>query len=405
LKTLPFKKYIVGGYVRDKLLDLEPNDQDYLIVTKEGFSTSDTINYLTSNGFKQVGKDFPVFLDPETNDEWALARIERKSGIGYSGFQTEVDNVSIYDDLKRRDLTINSIAIDEETGEYIEAPNSTPLEDIKNKILRPTSEAFIEDPLRFLRVARMSAKLPDFEVDFESFNNLLSKYNMKEEFKTISKERVFKELEKSLTTKKPSNFFRTLNKLNILEDFFPFISHSKKHLFFEEKNGFEISMDILDEVSKKTKENKTKFSSIYLYSLLLFKSKDLESVFNKLSEIDKIPKKYINLLKFVYLHFEDFKNFNNLSDIKIVELLTIDRLSQSEFFEEAMIILSSFDKNIDKNYQYISNLYYFLKKNKKTFTPTKDIINSFSVEGKLNIDLKNQWILLKKMEVFNSFYS
>ncbi len=142
------KVFQVGGSVRDELLGVEPKDRDWVVVNSSP-------EEMEENGFKPIGKDFPVFLHPETNEEYALARTERKSGVGYKGFEFYFDSsVTLEDDLKRRDFTINSIAKDE-NGNIID-----PFEgrlDLQNKIFKHTSPAFEEDPLRVLRFARFKA--------------------------------------------------------------------------------------------------------------------------------------------------------------------------------------------------------------------------------------------------------
>lgn len=141
--------FLVGGAVRDKLLGLDGADKDYVVV---GASKEE----LLKKGFEQVGHDFPVFLHPKTKEEYALARTEKKQGNGYTGFTCDFNkDISLKEDLKRRDLTINAIAEDE-NGNLIDPYNG--LSDLKNKVLRHISEAFCEDPLRVLRVARFAAR-------------------------------------------------------------------------------------------------------------------------------------------------------------------------------------------------------------------------------------------------------
>ena len=157
------KIYLVGGAVRDKLLGIPVKDRDWVVV---GSSPDE----MKEKGFKQVGKDFPVFIDPKTGEEYALARTERKSGHGYTGFEFDTNsNVTLEEDLARRDLTINAIAQDED-GNLIDPFNGQ--EDIKNKKLRHVSDAFSEDPLRVLRVARFYAKFNDFVVVPETVDKI-----------------------------------------------------------------------------------------------------------------------------------------------------------------------------------------------------------------------------------------
>lgn len=143
------KIYLVGGAVRDQLLNLPVKDRDWVVVG----ATPET---LLQQGYQQVGKDFPVFLHPDTHEEYALARTERKSGSGYTGFTCyAAPDVTLEDDLQRRDLTINAIAYSAK-GEYIDPYHG--IDDIHAKLLRHVSDAFSEDPLRVLRVARFAAR-------------------------------------------------------------------------------------------------------------------------------------------------------------------------------------------------------------------------------------------------------
>ena len=192
--------YLVGGFVRDHFMGNIPKDKDYVVV---GSSPEEML----SLGFKQVGKDFPVFLHPETGDEYALARTERKTGTGYEGFTCEWEGVTLEEDLRRRDLTINAIAWDcsRHLGKVYDPFNGR--EDIKNKVLRPVSEAFKEDPCRVLRVARFLCKFPDFTLQSGTYSLMLSLYD---EMKTLTPERVWLEMEKSLTTENPSKFYGIL---------------------------------------------------------------------------------------------------------------------------------------------------------------------------------------------------
>ena len=192
------KIYLVGGACRDELMGLTPKDLDYVVV-------GSTPEEMISVGFQKVGADFPVFLHPETKDEYALARTERKSGTGYNGFECEWEGVTLEEDLGRRDLTINSIAKDLETGEYIDPFNG--IKDIKNKVLRPTTEAFKEDPLRVLRAARFMARFPEFTEDEEDWLFYYSLRLTEELQNNLVPERVWKETEKALSEIKPSRYF------------------------------------------------------------------------------------------------------------------------------------------------------------------------------------------------------
>lgn len=245
------EKYLVGGAVRDKLLGLEVKDQDWLI-------TGATPEYFLQLGYEQVGADFPVFLHPETKEEYALARTERKVGAGYNGFETTFDpSVTVEDDLKRRDLTINAIAMDSE-GNYIDPYNG--IEDLNNKVLRHVSEHFVEDPLRVLRVARFMARYGDlgFTVHPDTME-LMKQIGLNGELSHLTAERVFKELEKVFTEPNPSYFFKVLKDSDTLQFVFPEIDdlfgipQPEKH-HPEIDTGIHVLM-VLDQAKKLAPDN------------------------------------------------------------------------------------------------------------------------------------------------------
>ena len=204
------KVYLVGGAVRDKLLGIPVKEKDWVVV-------GSTPQEMRDKGYKQVGKDFPVFINPKTGEEYALARTERKSGHGYTGFEFDTNpNVTLEEDLARRDLTINAIAQDED-GTLIDPFNGQ--EDIKNKKLRHVSDAFSEDPLRVLRVARFKANLKNFEITKETLQKI-EKVITSNEMKYLTGERIWLELIKSHD---PLRFFFALKDISpeTLLDIFP----------------------------------------------------------------------------------------------------------------------------------------------------------------------------------------
>ena len=204
------KVYLVGGAVRDKLLGIPVKEKDWVVV-------GSTPQEMRDKGYRQVGKDFPVFINPKTGEEYALARTERKSGHGYTGFEFDTNpNVTLEEDLARRDLTINAIAQDED-GTLIDPFNGQ--EDIKNKKLRHVSDAFSEDPLRVLRVARFKANLKNFEITKETLQKI-EKVVTSNEMKYLTGERIWLELIKSHD---PLRFFFALKDISpeTLLDIFP----------------------------------------------------------------------------------------------------------------------------------------------------------------------------------------
>ena len=202
--------YLVGGYVRDQLLGLTPHERDWVVV---GVSPQ----HMIDNGFRSVGKDFPVFLHPKTKEEYALARTERKTAPGYRGFAVHADpDVTLEQDLARRDLTINAIARDSE-GKLIDPYDGQ--NDLKNKVLRHVSPAFSEDPVRVLRIARFATKL-GFSIADET-KQLIRQMITAGELDHLVPERIWQELSKALASDKPSLFFTTLRDVGALEILFP----------------------------------------------------------------------------------------------------------------------------------------------------------------------------------------
>ena len=207
------KTYLVGGAVRDALLKLPVKDRDWLVVGA-------TPEAMLAQGFQQVGRDFPVFLHPHSREEYALARTERKSGNGYTGFVTwSAPDVTLEQDLQRRDLTINAIA-QRENGELIDPFHGE--RDLQARLLRHVSDAFNEDPLRVLRVARFAARFAhlNFRIADET-QALMRQMAASGELSHLTAERVWKETEKALTSRNPQVYFQTLRDCGALEVLFP----------------------------------------------------------------------------------------------------------------------------------------------------------------------------------------
>ncbi len=205
--------YLVGGAVRDRILGHPVIEKDYVVVGA-------TPDQLISQGYQPVGKDFPVFLHPETKEEYALARTERKSGHGYHGFEFYTDpNVTLEEDLIRRDLTINAMAMDE-NGHVFDPYHG--LDDLNNKLLRHVSDAFAEDPLRVLRVARFAARYHQygFQVADETLA-LMQKLSDSGELDTLTPERVWKETSRALMEKHADIYFDVLRQCGALKVLFP----------------------------------------------------------------------------------------------------------------------------------------------------------------------------------------
>lgn len=205
--------YLVGGAVRDKLLNLPVKEQDWVVV-------GSTPKQMLEQGFKVIGKDFPVFLHPETKEEYALARTERKAGHGYKGFEFHATpDVTLEQDLQRRDLTINAIA-ETADGRLIDPYGGQ--QDLQHGLLRHVSDAFTEDPVRVLRIARFNARFAGegFHVAPDT-EKLLQSMAKSGELDHLTAERVWQEMRKALSYAYPSSFFAVLHDCGALAIIFP----------------------------------------------------------------------------------------------------------------------------------------------------------------------------------------
>ena len=211
------KTYQVGGAVRDRLLGLPVHDIDYVVV-------GSSVKEMLGNGFRPVGSHFPVFLHPQTQHEYALARTERKTAPGHQGFVFHADpSIRLEDDLKRRDLTINAMAQEvnasgELVGHLIDPYRGKV--DLEQGIFRHLSDAFSEDPLRVLRVARFAARFPTFTIAPETLA-IMKHMVSKDELKTLSKERIWQELARALRSQAPERFIDVLEECGALEEIWP----------------------------------------------------------------------------------------------------------------------------------------------------------------------------------------
>lgn len=246
--------YLVGGAIRDKLLNLPVHDLDFCVT---GISFEKFKEIFPKS--KVIGKDFPVFL--MNSYEFALARKERKISSGHLGFEIiSNENVTILEDLKRRDITINAIAMEILTGKIIDPFNG--VNDINNHIIKHVSNAFAEDPLRVYRAARFSAKY-NFDIDKET---LILMQSLRNELTTLSIERVFIELKKALSTLTPSKFFNVLKDANVLDVHFKEISNliniPQPTKYHPEGDVYNHTMCVLDRVSKVTSDESVRFCAL-----------------------------------------------------------------------------------------------------------------------------------------------
>ncbi len=207
------KTFLVGGAVRDSLLNYPVKERDWVVL-------GETPQSMIDQGFQPVGKDFPVFLHPKTHDEYALARTERKSAPGYKGFIVHSSpEITLEEDLIRRDLTINAMAMDEQ-GNITDPYNGQ--QDLEQRIFRHVSPAFCEDPVRILRIARFAARYSHLGFTIADETLSLMKHMVANgETDYLVAERVWAELVKALSEKTPSAFFYTLKECNALQSIFP----------------------------------------------------------------------------------------------------------------------------------------------------------------------------------------
>ncbi|EON7637262.1 hypothetical protein ABV23_RS02050 [Escherichia coli] len=289
------KKYLVGGYVRARLIGERAKDKDYVIV---GATESD-IKYLESIGYKQVGKDFPVYLSPEGN-EHALARTERKTGTGYGGFEVDTKGVTLEQDLFRRDLTINAIAYDPVLQIHIDPYGGKA--DIKNKVLRHVSEHFKEDPLRVLRLARFATRYSDFSIH-ETTEALAIDMVASGELNHLVPDRVYVEFEKALSEEKPAKFLKTLSKLGYYEKAFN-ATLTKK------------SLELIDHISDNCTEA---YKPYFLWSVLLEKEEVGED--SVLNGAIKMPVKYVKFSNYIKRFRDDIKAFRKKTPNEMGQLL------------------------------------------------------------------------------------
>ena len=254
IKQFGGELYLVGGAVRDQILGIENTDEDYCIT---GISHED-FKKLFPNATTR-GKSFEVFdMDGR---EFALARTEKKSGKGHKEFEIHVDkNITIYDDLKRRDLTINSIAKNVLTGEIIDPYGGK--KDIENGIIKATSQTFVEDPLRVYRAARFACKF-DFKIDENTLGLMKS---LKSELIELSAERVFEEMRKALSYNKPSIFFNMLKAADVLDvhfiEIYKLIGALQPEKYHPEGDSYNHTMLALDMSATLTKDVKIRFAAL-----------------------------------------------------------------------------------------------------------------------------------------------
>ena len=252
------KSYLVGGAVRDKLLNYPANDRDWVVV-------GGTIEEMESLGYQLVGNDFPVFLHPKTHEEYALARTERKSAHGYKGFTVSASaEVTLEEDLLRRDLTINAMAEDE-NGIIIDPYNGQ--QDLEKRIFRHVSDAFIEDPLRVLRVARYMARYSHLGFSIADETMMLMKNIVSQgEIEHLVAERSWQETERALAEKNPQRYFEVLRQCGALKVLLPEVDClfgvPQTEKYHPEIDTGLHTMMVLEQASKLSEDTAVRFAAL-----------------------------------------------------------------------------------------------------------------------------------------------
>ena len=351
------KIYLVGGAIRDKLLGIVPKEKDWVVV---GGSASELLNL----GYKQVGKQFPVFLHPETSEEYALARLEKKIEKGHKGFAFETHKgVTLDQDLSRRDISINAIA-ESSDGKLIDPYNG--IQDIENRIIRHVSNAFAEDPLRIYRVARFYATLSEHNFKIhESTYELMREIVKSGEMEQLSKERLWMELSKAFNTKTPWRFFEVLIKTNAAKTYYPEIIDNdliqKKIEYFSDSDiekdiflsiiGFSVNFLELFGFPKKTvnlyflfNEFITKFVSLELNEESILEFTNSLDAFRRPERLKIFLKQAIYFFEFHKM--QDSKKFSIFLElIKVIE----DKIEYGDLSNKSVEDIKKNIENINLN--------------------------------------------------------
>lgn len=298
------KIYLVGGAVRDQLLGLPVKERDYVVVG----STPEKMSEL---GFKPVGKEFPVFLHPKTKEEYALARTEKKISKGYKGFEFYTSpHVTLEEDLKRRDFTINAMAMDE-NGKIIDPFNGK--QDLEKKILRHVSEAFAEDPVRILRAARFAARFADFSIHPDTLQ-LMQHMAHAGEVDALISERVWQEFYRALNEDHPERFLEVLQEAHALTKLFPAL----------EKNYHAVLTAL---------KNARSFDSLVRFAAMFYTLSPHETQI--LCEKNRVPLDYRDLAQMVATNGAVYFSLNLQSANEILDLLEkVDAFRRPERFDK-----------------------------------------------------------------------
>lgn len=310
------KIYLVGGAVRDKLLGLPVKERDWVVV---GATVADMLK----QGFKQVGKEFPVFLHPKTGEEYALARMERKVEAGYKGFAFDASPlVTLEEDLLRRDLTINAMAEDQD-GTIIDPYGGQ--KDLEQRVLRHVSLAFTEDPVRILRVGRLLARYASlgFKIAPETIT-LMQQMTAAGEVDALVAERVWKELERALAEKNPEQFFTALAAAGALPKLFPAVSLDGP------------GMQALNRATALSTDTAVRLAA------LLHAFPDPKISINQLATRYRLPNAYLELAKLTAYHHQTALKAQQLTSEPLLSLFSaLDIYRRDDRFQQFLLACSA----------------------------------------------------------------
>ncbi|NBW52342.1 MAG: multifunctional CCA tRNA nucleotidyl transferase/2'3'-cyclic phosphodiesterase/2'nucleotidase/phosphatase [Betaproteobacteria bacterium] len=359
------KIYLVGGAVRDEIMGLSGKDKDYVVVGA-------TPEEMVKLGYKPVGKDFPVFLHPKTHHEYALARTERKISKGYKGFKVYASKeVTLEEDLKRRDLTINAIAKDSK-GQFFDPFQG--IQDIKNKILRHVSPAFVEDPIRVLRIARFSARFHQFKIHPKT-ELILKQIVKNKEIEALASERIWHEFSIGFSEKKSYLMFEVLHRCGALKLLLPEMNYVKH------KNSMKKSFEYAAK-SKYSAEIKAALFFMYLYPIKVNIMLQ-EKIYTRLS----VPNAVKKLTEKTILNLSDLKQFKKLKPRQILDLIyKMDLFRNPDMLLDVIKVFEAFIKGQSIQYKSASTTLKIMQKYLKQLNKLN--LSSIS-QNKRGLDIKD----------------
>ncbi|SQD78941.1 multifunctional CCA addition/repair protein [Moritella yayanosii] len=327
--------YLVGGAVRDKLLSLPVKDKDFVVV---GATPAEML----AQGYQQVGKDFPVFLHPSSKQEYALARTERKSGSGYTGFTCyAAPDVTLEQDLVRRDLTINAM-VEDMNGQVIDPLNARA--DLDNRLLRHISESFSEDPLRVLRVARFAARFHQlgFTIAKETLT-LMQAMTQAGDLAELTPERVWQEVEKTLSADNPDVFFQVLREIGALAVILPELDALFNLAVENNDTNEDDSTSIGQQALTQLKQSASLSTDLAVRFAALMQQLDNNQISIKaLAKRCKVPNEHRDLALQVSAQQENIHNARSLTPVDIIRLFDkTDAWRKPERFQQILLTCSS----------------------------------------------------------------